>query len=114
MRCWREPLSKKLPDGEPTIASHLQDAGWSTVGIISNPRIGEHVDLDRGFSTFRNLRTTSEDNIGSRSKISNILPDLEIGDHLYDLRERLRNLDSIPRRYLFPFLAFRTYQYASD
>lgn len=48
---------KRIPEGEPTIATHLQDAGYDTVGVISNPRIGLHVDTDRGFETFRNLRT---------------------------------------------------------
>jgi len=108
---WR----KKIPGGEPTIASHLQNAGWSTTGVISNPRIGKHVDLDRGFGTFRNLRTTNagDDDTHDTVVLSGLLPNIEIGGHLYDLREQMRDLDSIPYRYLLPFLAFRTYQYIS-
>lgn len=102
---------KCLPDGSPTIASHLSANGWDTAAVISNPRIGTHVGTDHGFETFRNLRT--KDDGTSDSSNSSLLPDFAVGEKLYQLRERLRNFDSVPYRYEIPFLAFRYYQYLS-
>lgn len=101
---------KCIPEGEPTIATHLRDAGYETVGVISNPRIGSHVGIDRGFETFTNLRVSGEsDEDGTRS--GSFLPQLQIGERLYQLREKMRKYDSVPYRYELPFLTFRTYQY---
>lgn len=102
---------KCLPDEAPTIATHLRDNGWETAAVISNPRVGEHVGTDRGFETFRNLRTTS-DGTGERSK-SSLLPNFAVGEKLYKLRERMRDFESVPYRYEIPFLTFRYYQYLS-
>lgn len=102
---------KCLPEGAPTIASHLRDNGWNTAAVISNPRIGEHVGTDHGFEAFRNLRTTNN-GIGESSGPS-LLPDFAIGEKLYQLRERMRDFESLPYRYEIPFLAFRYYQYLS-
>ena len=105
---------KCLPEGAPTIASHLRDEGWDTTAVISNPRIGEHTGADRGFESFQNLRNagggSSDDSGGSAP---GLLPDFEVGERLYQLRERMRDLDSLPYRYEVPFLAFRYYQYFS-
>jgi len=105
---------KCLPEGAPTIASHLRDEGWDTTAVISNPRIGEHTGADRGFESFQNLRNadggSSDEPSGSGSSV---LPDFEVGERLYQLRERMRDLDSLPYRYEMPFLAFRYYQYYS-
>jgi len=102
---------KCLPRDAPTLAEHLRDAGWSTGAVLSNPRIGTHVGSDRGFQTFDNLRigdrTTSTQNTGSAS----LLPDVGLGERLYRIRERLRDLDSVPLRYEVPFLALRYHQY---
>ncbi|WP_253739115.1 sulfatase [Halohasta salina] len=102
---------KRIPDGEPTIASHLQEAGYDTVGVISNPRIGTHVDTDRGFETFRNLRTDGRSGTVTADRSRSVLPDLQVGERLYQLRESMREHDSVPYRYELPFLGFRTYQY---
>lgn len=102
-------FQKSLPEDAPTIAGQLESAGYDTVGVISNPRIGSHVGTDRGFETFRNLRTGGEtDDEGESDTIRSAL---QIGDRLYRLRERLRDLESVPYRYELPFLGFRTYQY---
>lgn len=99
---------KCLPDGTSTLASHLRDNGWDTAAVISNPRIGEHVGTDHGFAAFRNLRTSSDG--ADDSSGSSLLPDLAVGEKLYQLRERMREFDSLPYRYEIPFLAFRYYQ----
>ena len=100
---------KRIPEGEPTLASHLRDAGWSTAAVISNPRIGTHVDSDRGFETFRNLRTNGESSSDDEER--GLLPSLQVGERLYQLRERMRKFDRIPYRYVLPFLGFRYYQH---
>lgn len=102
---------KCLPDGAPTIASRLREEGWDTAAVISNPRIGKHVDSDRGFETFQNLRTPDDGSSGDPD--SSLLPDFAVGQRLYQLRERIRDFDSLPYRYELPFLAFRYYQYLS-
>jgi len=102
---------KCLPDGAPTIASHLSDEGWDTGAVISNPRIGRHVNSDRGFGEFRNLRTP--DSGSDDGTDSSLLPEFAIGQNLYQLRERMREFDSLPYRYEIPFLGFRYYQYLS-
>jgi choline-sulfatase len=102
---------KCLPDGAPTIASHLRQNGWETTAVISNPRVGEHVGTDHGFSTFQNLRTQNEE-FSDNSRFLPV-PDFAVGENLYQLRERMRDFDSLPYRYEFPFLAFRYYQYLS-
>jgi hypothetical protein len=102
---------KRIPDGEPTIASHLRDEGWSTAAVITNPRIGPHVASDRGFETFENLRTTPNESSDDESGSSGLLSGFSVGDRLYNLRERMREFDSVPLRYELPFLGFRTYQY---
>jgi len=105
---------KRLPDGEPTVASHLRDGGWSTAAVITNPRIGPHVASDRGFETFENLRQPSGNSTDDNSGSTSIVPDLDVGHRLYRLRERMRELDGIPFRYELPFLAYRSYQYLSE
>ncbi len=102
---------KCIPEGEPTIASHLRERGWNTAAVISNPRIGRHVGTDRGFETFRNLRTAGDGSDGAST--ASLLPDLSVGERLYRLRGRMRQFDSVPYRYEVPFLAFRYYQYVS-
>ena len=102
---------KCLPDGAPTIASHLSDEGWNTGAVISNPRIGRHVNSDRGFEEFQNLRTPIFES-GDEEK-SLPLSDFHIGQKLYELRENMRRFDNLPYRYELPFIAFRYYQYLS-
>jgi choline-sulfatase len=102
---------KCLPEGAPTIASHLRDNGWDTAAVISNPRIGEHVGTDRGFDEFHNLRNAEGETDDSSD--SSWIPDIAVGEKLYQLRERMREFDSVPYRYEIPFLAFRYYQYLS-
>ena len=102
---------KCIPEGEPTLASHLQDQGYSTTAVISNPRIGPHVASDRGFEIFRNLRNSEDDD--SQPESDGLLPDMKVGSRLYNIRERMRTFDSPPLRYEVPFLGFRTYQYLS-
>lgn len=103
---------KCIPEGKPTIASHLRNAGYGTVGVISNPRIGRPVNIDRGFETFTNLRTGGESDEGANSE--SFLPDLHVGERLYQLRDTMREHDSVPYRYELPFIAFRTYQYLTE
>jgi choline-sulfatase len=102
---------KCLADDAPTIASHLSDEGWDTGAVISNPRIGVHVHSDRGFAEFRNLRTPDSDSDDDTDP--SLLPDFAIGQKLYQLREQMRDFDSLPYRYEIPFLGFRYYQYLS-
>lgn len=101
---------KCLPEGAPTIASHLRDEGYSTVATISNPRIGTHTETHRGFDSFTNLRTGDDSDSDSDSGSSPFLPSFQVGASLYQLRERMRDFDSVPYRYEVPFLAFRYYQ----
>lgn len=102
---------KRIPEGEPTIATHLRDAGYDTIGVISNPRIGCHVDTDRGFETFWNLRTGGGSDKVEDDGSGSLLPNLQVGERLYQLREEMREHDSVPYRYELPFLGFRSYQY---
>lgn len=104
---------KRLPDGEPTLASQFRDAGYETAAVITNPRIGPHVASDRGFETFENLRGTSDPRADSGTDDGSLLPDIAVGHRLFQLRERMREFDSVPLRYELPFLGFRSYQYLS-
>ncbi len=102
---------KDLLDGAPTIGSHLRDGGWSTVGVLFNPRIGPHVNSDRGFETFRHLRSPGDASSGDDEGTSRSwVPNIKVGERLYQLRDQMRTLDSVPLRYELPFLAFRYYQ----
>lgn len=60
---------------------------------------------------FRNLRTLNDG--ADDSSDSSLFPDLAVGEKLYQLRERMREFDSLLYRYEIPFLAFRYYQYLS-
>jgi arylsulfatase A-like enzyme len=44
-----------LPDGLPTLATAAQEAGITTIGIVSNPVVSRATNLDRGFETFVEL-----------------------------------------------------------
>lgn len=94
-----------LSEGAPTIASHLRDNGWDTAAVILNPRIGEHVGTDRGFEEFYNLRNAEGETDDSSD--SSWIPDIVVGEKLYQLCERMREFDSVPYRYETPFLAFQ-------
>lgn len=102
---------KGIPDGEPTIASHLREKGYGTVGVISNPRIGRHVGSDRGFEVFKNLRTNDKSGNDGGFGFGSFTPKMNIGNKLYTLREHMRNQESVPLRYELPFLSFRGYQH---
>lgn len=100
---------KRLPKQAPTVASRLHDNGWETTAVISNPRIGEHTAIDRGFEKFKNLRNSGSVNTDG-GLLSDIVPELSVGERLYQLRERMRSLNTLPLRYEIPFLGFRYYQ----
>lgn len=99
---------KCLPNGAVTLASHLFENGWSTAAIISNPRIGKHVNSDHGFEKFHNIRSRN-DTSESSSKIPS-LPQISVGQKLYTIRERVRQFESLPFKYELPILLFRYYQ----
>ncbi len=104
---------KTIPNGEGTIASHLQDYGYSTGAIISNPRVDKQLNIDKGFDTFLNLRndsTSSESTQGAAS----LVPDFHIGNKLYEIRENMRDRETVRLRYLLPFLVYRSYQLSTD
>jgi arylsulfatase A-like enzyme len=42
----------RLAPGYPTLAEHLQDAGWTTVGLYAGPLLHPSFALDQGFQTW--------------------------------------------------------------
>jgi len=105
---------KRIPTEKPTIATLCREAGYSTVATISNPRVGTHVDSDRGFDAFANLRRRADTKQSGRTRIGkDVIPDVQVGHRLMRIRERLQGFDAIPVRYLVPFIGFRIYQYAT-
>lgn len=107
----RGTISQKgLPEEAPTIASGLREEGFTTGAVLSNPRIGPHVETNRGFDHFTNLRRENAES-SDDSPISLPFPQFTVGERLMELRERMQTFDKVPRRYLLPFLCFRYYQY---
>jgi arylsulfatase A-like enzyme len=52
----------RLPAGIPTLASVLEDRGWSTAAFLSAFTVSEHFGFDRGFDLFDNgLAVSAED-----------------------------------------------------
>jgi len=105
---------KRIPSEGPTIATLCSKEGYSTIATISNPRIGSHVDSDRGFDVFSNLRRqTDPDQSAGSGTVPDVLPDIQVGHRLMSIRESLQRRNSVPAHYLPPFVSFRLYQYAT-
>lgn len=47
------PDDRVLPDGVVTLAEHLRDAGFATIGVSANPNVHPRWGLDQGFAAFR-------------------------------------------------------------
>lgn len=68
-----DPAWKAIPVGSPTIASHLQENGYDTTAVLTNPHLTQERNFDTGFAHFENLRLAgdsdraAEDNQGSSS-----------------------------------------------
>ncbi|WP_152042636.1 sulfatase-like hydrolase/transferase [Salinigranum salinum] len=101
---------KGLPDDTETVATAAQRAGYSTAAVLSNPRIGSHVHTDRGFGRFTNLRTERKSTGNNGSVLTRLLPAIGVGERLMNLRVKMQSHNSVPKRYLLPFIAFRGYQ----
>ena len=55
-----DPAWKAIPAGSPTIASHLQENGYETTAVLTNPYLTKVRNFDKGFTHFENLRLAGD------------------------------------------------------
>ncbi|QKG92041.1 sulfatase-like hydrolase/transferase [Halorubrum salinarum] len=98
------------PDSE-TIATFLQARGYETVATLSNPHLTRSRNFNRGFDSFRNLRTTGDDRAD---------PDDEdnggwgLGATLPNIRGLMESHSSLVNPYIIPYLGYRYYQLQTE
>jgi len=76
---YSKPVLKGLPGDEPTLATELQDAGYETRAVLTNPHLTPDRNFDRGFESFENIRaeeTESGDGSSEPGRISKFLTNL--------------------------------------
>jgi len=63
-----DPAWKAIPPNQPTVASHLRDAGYHTTAMLTNPHLSVERNFDAGFAEFENLRLVGETDRAADSK----------------------------------------------
>lgn len=103
------PAWKAIPNGAETLATKASEAGYETVATLTNPHLTKERNFDRGFDSFRNLRTQG-DNDESKSTEDEEDSGLNLSKFMYDIRGRMRNHGSVVNPFTLPFVAYRHYQ----
>ncbi len=90
-----------IPNHTETVASYLHKHGWETLATITNPQLTTERNFDKGFETFRNLRTEDTGSNGENGHSSSGPAPERLQSLLYSLRNRLRtvggpNFSSVP------------------
>jgi choline-sulfatase len=96
---------KAIPPNSTTLATHLNNAGYDTKAVLTNPHLTSVRNFDAGFDYFQNLRTRGDD---KAERESNDVSNPSIIDRLRDRFSRSN------RKYSFltiPFVAYRYRQY---
>jgi len=84
---YSELIWKALPEGTPTIASHLREQGYETLATITNPHLTPERNFDIGFDRFRNLRDEQEGGFTDHERERNAS---RVGRSVYRLLDTLR------------------------
>jgi len=63
---YQDPIWKALRENENTLASELQNEGYETFAVVTNPHLTEERNFNRGFQRYRNLRIRGESHEGRR------------------------------------------------
>lgn len=84
---------KSIPEGETTLASHLKENGYNTIGVATNPNLTEKRNFDQGFDRYINLRTFLEEKDMGGDDSASLIG--KIGDNLsrqFDFSDRVQSL----------------------
>lgn len=106
----QDPAWKAIPPNSTTLASHLNEHGYTTTAVLTNPHITAARNFDKGFESFTNLRTKGTDRAES---------DHEDGDSqqrtmVSRLQDKFDMSSSKYSPYVIPYIAYRYSQYRSD
>ncbi|WP_455449624.1 sulfatase [Natrinema thermotolerans] len=103
------PAWKALPKDSTTVASLLSEQGYQTSAIISNPHLSCERNFDIGFDTYQNLRAESDSRHSDEDDSRFNIAEVE-----YQVRERMRNTETIYNPYSLAYVLYRYKQYQSS
>ncbi|WP_367175541.1 sulfatase-like hydrolase/transferase [Haloarcula rubripromontorii] len=101
---------KAIPESSETIASYLNEHGFETLAVLSNPHMTADRNFDLGFNLFRNLQTDGED---PKAKTEEDNSAFSVADYAHDIKTRMRKYDSLLTPYTVPYIAHRLLQMRS-